>query len=110
MSLNYKDLFKFIVCDLDNKECMVKRCPKCPATVDPLIEHLKMVMGETEEDDIIEFSQWTTTDRSTLLQQQETIPDYNILVASWLQKLTAHSYIAKCQTLHLKKRKIHQWL
>jgi len=64
-----------------------------------------MVMGETEEDDIIEFSQWTTTDRSTLVKQQETIPDYINLVASWLQKLTAHSYIAKCQTLHLKKRK-----
>jgi len=52
-----KDLFKFNVCDLDNKECMVKRCPQCPATVDPLIEHLEIVMGETKEDDIIEFSQ-----------------------------------------------------
>jgi len=62
----------------------------------PLIEHLKMVMGETEEDDIIEFSQWKTTDRLTLVQQQETIADYINLVMSQLQKLIAHSYIAKC--------------
>jgi len=57
------------------------------------------------EDDIIEFSQWTTIGRLILVQQQETIPDYINLVVSQLQKLTAHSYIAKCQTLHLNKRK-----
>ena len=65
--LNYKDLLKFIVCDLDNKECIVKRSPQCPATIDPLIEHLKTVMGECEEDNVIKFSQWTTPDRSTLV-------------------------------------------
>ena len=72
INLNYKDLLKFIVCDLDKKECMVQRCPQCPATTDSLIEQLKTAIGEFEEDDTIEFSQWTTTDRSTLVQQQET--------------------------------------
>ena len=105
INLNYKDLLKFIVCDLDKKECMVKRCPQCPATTDSLIEQLKTTIGEFEEDDTIEFSQWTTTDRSTLVQQQETVPDYIKLVVSQLQKLTSHSYVAKCQTSHLKKRK-----
>ena len=53
VSLNYKDLLKFIVCDLDSKE---KRRPQCPAIIDPLIKHLKTVMGESEEDDVTEFS------------------------------------------------------
>ena len=72
------------MCDLDNKECMGERCPQCQATSDPLIEHLKTVMGESEEDDVIEFSQLTTTDRSTLVQQQETVPEYVNLVVSQL--------------------------
>jgi len=35
---------KFIVCNLENKECMVQRCPECPHTDEPLVKHLKEIV------------------------------------------------------------------
>ena len=61
-------------------------------------------MGEAKDDETVQFSQWTTTDRSTLVQQQELVVDYINLVVLQLQKLKLQSYIAKCQTLRLKIR------
>ena len=61
-------------------------------------------MGEAKDDEKVQFSQWTTTDRSTLVQQQELVVDYINLVVLQLQKLKSQSYIAKCQTLRLKIR------
>jgi len=86
---------------------MIKRCPQCRVTVDPLVEHLKMIMGEAEDNETlaVQFSRWTMTDRSTLVQQQETVADYINLIVLQLQKLTSHSYIAKCQILHLQKER-----
>ena len=50
----------------------------------------------------IEFSQWTTTDRLTLITQKESYID---LVVLQLNKLTPHSYLAKSQSRYLKQRK-----
>ena len=58
---------KFIVSDTKNKEYMVQRCPKCPCTDEPLVKHLQEVIWECDDDETINFSQWTTTDRSTTL-------------------------------------------
>jgi len=62
-------------------------------------------MGEHDEDKTIQYSQWITTDRSTMVQQQEKISDYIYLIISQLRRLTSHSYIPKYQTKHLQKRK-----
>ena len=48
-------------------------------------------MGEFEEEDTIEFNQWATTDRSDLIIQLVSIPDYVNMVMEKLVKLTAHS-------------------
>ena len=45
------------------------------------------------------------TDRANLINHQESLLDYIKLVVSQLQKLTAHSYIAKSQTKYLELRK-----
>ena len=40
-----------------------------------------MVMGEAKDNETVRFSQWTTTDRSALVQQQELAVDYiNLIV------------------------------
>ena len=101
---NYKELMKLLVCSIENRECMIKRCPDCPKTSDALLNHLNMRLSDFE-DDYIQFSQWTTTDRSILVQQQETVSEYIRLVVDQMNKLTAHSYIAKAQSQYLKKRK-----
>jgi len=43
-----------------NKECMIKRCPQCSVIVDPSAE---IVMGAFEEDEMIQFLQWTLIDQ-----------------------------------------------
>ena len=30
LNVTYQELFTLIVCDINNKECMVHRCPNCP--------------------------------------------------------------------------------
>ena len=101
----YKELFKFIVCDTEDRECMVQRCPNCPQSPGNLREFLFDLMEDHEQDDMIEFQQWTTTDRSNLINQREYLVDYIELVIEQLQKLTAHSYLAKAQAKYLKSRK-----
>jgi len=78
------------MCDVKNKECMIKRCSQYPVTVDPLVEHLKMFMGEAEDDETVQFLQWTTTDRLTLVQQQETMADY---ISCAITKINHHKAI-----------------
>ena len=90
---------KLIVCDA------ASACSECPCTDEPLVKYLQEVIGEYDDDETISFSQWTTTDGSTMIQQQEKIPEYIILIVSQLHRLTSHSYIAKCQTRHLQQRK-----
>ena len=42
-------------------------------------------MGEGKDNETVQFSQWTTTDRSTLVQQQELVVDYINLIVLQLQ-------------------------
>ena len=53
---------------------------------------------------IVKFLQWVRVDREELLLCKESIPSY-IMIIKQLNKLAPHSYIAKCQTRYLKKRK-----
>ena len=66
LNVTYQELFPPIVCDINNKECMVHRCPNCPESNTLLQDFLFHATGDFDDDDVIEFSQWTTTDRSNL--------------------------------------------
>ncbi len=105
IGITYKELIQYVVCDPENRECMVQRCPKCPENSNDLRKYLLEFLEDYDEDDKIDFKQWTTTDRANLINHQESLLDYIELVVSQLQKLTAHSYIAKSQTKYLKLRK-----
>ena len=80
LNVTYQELFPLIVCDINNKECMVHRCPNCPESNTLLQDFLFHTIGDFDDDDddddddadadVIELSQWTTTDHLTLL----TIP------------------------------------
>ena len=61
--------------------------------------------GYIDKAESIEFSQWTTTDRSTLTIQEESCQVYIDLVVLPLNKLAPHSYLAKSQSKYLKQRK-----
>ena len=61
LNVTFQELFPLIVCDINNKECMVHRCPSCPESNTLLQDFLFHTIGDCD-DDVIEFSQWTTND------------------------------------------------
>lgn len=105
LGVTYKELLPYIVCDITNKECMMRKCEKCPETMNALVDKLYDILGEFEDDDEIEFDQWTTTDRSNLTHNKEPVFEYIELVCRKLEKLAPHSYLAKSQALYLRSRK-----
>lgn len=100
----YKDLMKLLVCSMEKKECMLRRCSNCPDS-----EILRSFLIEKFEDwcldDEIEYSSWTSVDRTQQLIHRTTLDEYlNTLVAS-IEKLIPHSFIAKSQSKFLKDKK-----
>ena len=85
---------------------MIHRFPNCPKSS----EKLEKFLYDTLEDSIdneksIEFSQWTTTDRSTLITHKESCQVYVDLVILQLNKLAPHSYLAQSQSRYLRQKK-----
>ena len=97
LGANYRELTKFLACDIDNKDCMAQHCPSCPKSTKVFQQRLYKILENEGYDanDTIEFQQWTTTDRSTMVSQKEYVYNYVDIVEAQLQKLTAHSFIAK---------------
>ena len=58
-----------------------------------------------DDETVIEFNQWTSTDRANLISCSENVPQFKNLVIQQLEKLTAHSFIAKCQSIYLREFK-----
>ena len=83
---------------------MVHRCPNCLESNTLFQDSLFHTIGDFD-DDVIEFSQWTTTDRSNLTHHTETVNLYVNMVTEQLHILTVQSYISKCQSRYLKKLK-----
>ena len=108
---DHHELMDMMVCSRDSKECMIHRCPNCPADTQDLENYLfEQLQPEIEEDDednlfTIQFQQWTNVDRSELVQQIMPVDDFISLLVEKLNTLTAHSYIAKAQAKYLKKCK-----
>ena len=101
---DYKDMMKLLVCNTDNRDCMIHRCSECPSS-DILKEHLFDIIGEYDDDTEITYKQWITTDRSTLSQVTTPVQELVPLVIDNLEKLTTHSYIARQQSSYLRKLK-----
>ena len=57
IKIDYHELCKFNVCDMQNKECMLHRCTQCPKNTSKLEEKLFELIGQFEEEDTIEFNQ-----------------------------------------------------
>lgn len=100
----YKDLIKFLVCDSENPNCMLRHCDKCP-TDEKLSEILKQKLDYLDDDDEIEYSQWMNTDRPDLVKQSVSVEEYITLLIKKLQALIPHSFISKCQAKSLKNMK-----
>ena len=93
-----------IVCSLENAECMLHRCKKCPG-IEALKTFLVQEFMDHELEEDIVFKQWQSTDRTTLLLQSLPLDEFNDLLCDSIDNLNTHSYIAKTQSRYLKNCK-----
>ena len=87
LNVTYQKLFPLIVCDINNKEC-----PESNTLLQ--VFFFFHAIGSCD-DDVIEFSQWTTTDQSNLTHHTETVNEYVNIVIEQLYILKVHSHIPK---------------
>ena len=96
----YKDLVAMIVCDLENKTCMLHRCSNCPGT-----EKLRSFFISNLDEEEVYFQQWQSTDSSQMVTVSMILDGFIQLMIESIDSLTAHSYIARCQGRYLKEKK-----
>lgn len=101
--INIKILMEKCVCNMNNKQCMLQQCRKCPGING--ISNFLQLMLESDCRDIINFSQWVQTDRSTLEILSLSIDEFIGKLSGQIRKLTKHHFIAKCQSNYIKDLK-----
>ena len=100
----HKELLQHLVCDTENKICMVHRCQNCPE-IGGLLNKLMEMFSEMDDEEPIHFQQWQSIDRTQIMTL--SLPRFEVLqlLAEKLDHLSAHSYIAKAQAAYLRHRK-----
>lgn len=101
--LGYSDLMEKTVCSIDSEQCMMRRCKECPG-VDNLITFVSS-LETCEVLQEIEYKQWISTDRTTLVTVKEQISDFVSNLSEKIVNLTRHHYTAKAQSAYLKNLK-----
>ena len=87
----YHELIEVIVSSRENKVCMIRRCVKCPG-IHQLKNYLETKLmnsiddefagfddieaTEDEEEEIVTFKQWVSTDRADLITQTMPLPEF----------------------------------
>ena len=85
LGVSHTQLYEFLVCDINSKECMIHRCPNCPENTEMLESKLFEVIGDCDDETVIEFNQWTSTDRENLISRSENVPQFINLVIQQLE-------------------------
>lgn len=103
---DYKDLLSKMVCSLDNRNCMMQMCEKCPGR-SALREYLSGVFSENniDFDDSINYKQWVHTDRTALINLQLPLEEFLDLFCEKIDSLRQHHFVAKSQSAYLRSRK-----
>ena len=85
---------------------MIHRCENCPG-YDALQEYLENTFQEHDfdTDEEMSYSQWESTDRTTLRTHTASIEDFIESLVYKIDNLTTHSFIARSQSHYLKQQK-----
>jgi len=85
---DYKDLLLKIVCNTENRQCMLHLCENCPGKT-ALYDYLLGLFSDNDIDpeDIITYKQWVHTDRTDLKTFQETLNDFLDVVCDGFDEL-----------------------
>lgn len=76
-NLYYRDILEKLVCSVENRNCMLWECYKCPGP-DALKEYFMQILVENDVDngEEINYKQWMHTDRTTLVTMTSTVKDF----------------------------------
>ena len=80
LGVSHTELYEFLVCDINSKECMIHKCPNCPANTEMLESKLYELIDDYDDETVIEFNQWTSTYRANLTSCRENVPQFINLV------------------------------
>lgn len=100
----YKDFLCKITCNPPTTNCNLNKCQHCKTNIVKLEETLKKYF-EDEGIDQITYKLWLTVDRTTLETVIKKSDDFVATYLEKLEKLLQHDFIAKQQSLYLKKLK-----
>jgi hypothetical protein len=95
---NLKDVMAMCICDLNNYNCMAHLCKNCPGT-QTLTDYLQNVVPNAQT---ISYKQWVSTDRNTLIDQQQDRDDFIDSLVQDILNLTLHHFMAKAQSAFLQ--------
>ena len=62
----HNELLQHLVCDTENKICMVHTCQNCPG-VDGLLNKLMEMFSDMDDEESVHFQQWQSTDRTQIM-------------------------------------------
>ena len=104
-SVDYKEVLKLSVCDIDRFECMLHHCDSCPDE-SVVREFLKQQwLKKKTIEDSIKYKQWVSTDRSNLEEHEDEWEDFINKLSAMIFDLTEHHFIAKRQSSFFKEKK-----
>ena len=107
LKADYKTLMQTCVCNIENKDCMLQQCEKCPGT-SALEKYLSLMLIEDEgmdPEENIQFKQWLHTDRDSLITKILNVEEFITELASKVMALCSHHYISNHQSAYLKHLK-----
>ena len=90
------------VCSMDSKTCMMHQCAVCPGK-----EYIKNKLKEFITSDEVEFTQWVSTDRCSLITIKENINEFIEKLSQDVYQLTLHHFISKHQGYSFSEAKKH---
>ena len=100
---DYKEFIAMVICNLQNKDCMLHGCPSCPGVL--VLKKYLTDFYESKNLDFLTYQQWTSTDKTSLTLHSAAMHEFVQLFAAAINKLKRHSYIAKAQSAYLKQHK-----
>ena len=102
---HYTDILKILVCDIKNELCMVSKCENCPGKSIVESRLAEIFSDNYDPSDVIQYSQWVTTDRSTIVTNSATVLEFIEIVASQAEKVASHHFVKEEQSKYLKNLK-----
>ena len=100
----YKGFIPHLVWNIQNKICMVHRCPNCPGIVN-LHEKLDEIFSNLDASEPIQFQHWQSTDQTQIISLSLPLIEFVQLLAEKLDLFTAHLCIEKAQTTYFKHQR-----